>query len=90
MRHEQRADENSVGWMTLHPSTGKDRTLTVEEESVFHTTESRHEGVHTMRHNQRAAAKSVGWMTLPPCTGKDRTLMVEEEGVFHLTESRHD
>jgi len=43
MRHKQPADEKTVGWMTLHPSTGKNRTLMVEEKSVFHPTESRHD-----------------------------------------------
>ena len=43
MRHRQLADEKPVGWMTRHPSTGKDRTLMVEEKGVFHPTESRHD-----------------------------------------------
>lgn len=43
MRHEQRAHEKPVGWMTLHPSAGKDGTLMVEEDSVFHPTELRHD-----------------------------------------------
>jgi hypothetical protein len=43
MRRKQAVDVKLVGRMTLHPSIGKDRTLMVEEKSVFHPTESRHD-----------------------------------------------
>jgi len=35
--------KQTVGWMKLHPSTGNPYTAMVEENSVFHPTELRHD-----------------------------------------------